>query len=400
MARSQPDVRNLAQVIPAPVRAVAESLGGGSTRTWLSGICITRWLHGDPPDQYELLTTRPPGEITEQIASAVPIRRDTFAVPTAAGPVDVVSVEDPLAALALKDFTLHAIAYDLASDDWIDPANGLEDLEARRLRSVASPTECLERDAVRGLRAVRLAATHGLSLDPPLRDALPASGRGLREAIPERVRHEMVRLLLADRAREGLTLLRSVGIEQKLAPGVQDDAAAVVAALPADLELRLAGWLRNANAARCLRRMRVSKPIAQRVTRLLQLHPLGAGIPLERFSPLARLLRRNSEDDIRALMALRQAELDVREDSANKRSDVEAWEALTQTLEHVRSELEREQHSDKLAVDGATIMQTLNLSPGPDVGRALRYLHECVTRDPSCNDRSTLLAMLKDWSPQ
>lgn len=400
MTRAQPHTRALAQGIPLAVRAVAKTLSDGDFEAWLSGTCVTRWLRGERPDQYEVITTAPPSEITERIAHAVPIRPDTINVPTAAGPVDVVSSQDLLLTLSRKDFTLHAIAYDVASDELVDPSHGVEDLANHRLRSVASAEDCMKQDAVRGLRAVRLVATHGLSLDPSLLAALPSSCRALGSAVPERVRYEITRLLLADAVREGLALLRESGIEQVLAPDVQDDAAAVVAALPVDLELRLAGWLRNANATRCLRRMRVSKPSAQRVVRLIQLHPVGADLALERFAPVARLLRRNSAADIDALLTLRAAEIDTLDEGVAKQAEREQWEALTNTIDQVRAKLEHIQSADTLAVDGAVIMQALNWPPGPDVGRALRYLVDCVARDPACNERSTLLALLKDWKSE
>jgi hypothetical protein len=75
----------------------------------------------------------------------------------------------------------------------------------------------------------------------------------------------------------GLALLRRAQLEAVLAPGAAPDAAEVVPALPLDLELRLAGWLRGARVAAILRSHRYSRRVIARVEHLLRLHPLEAG---------------------------------------------------------------------------------------------------------------------------
>jgi hypothetical protein len=68
--------------------------------------------------------------------------------------------------------------------------------------------------------------------------------------------------------------------------------------------------------------------------------------------------------------------------------------ALARTQQAERAAL----HRAALAVDGADIMRHLGGGPGSHVGRALRYLSECVARDPAQNRRETLLALLDAWT--
>src|SRR6185436_15285909 len=91
-----------------------------------------------------------------------------------------------------------------------------------------------------------------------------------------RVRAELHALLLGRFVDRGLALLRETGLEAVIAEGVLDDAAAVAAAVPADLELRLAAWLRGTRVVRILRRVREPRTRVIAVERLLHLHPIDA----------------------------------------------------------------------------------------------------------------------------
>jgi tRNA nucleotidyltransferase (CCA-adding enzyme) len=48
-----------------------------------------------------------------------------------------------------------------------------------------------------------------------------------------------------------------------------------------------------------------------------------------------------------------------------------------------------------LVINGHTVMETLGLSAGPEVGRILRELMEKVTDDPYLNTKRSLIALLE-----
>lgn len=73
--------------------------------------------------------------------------------------------------LARRDFTMNAIAKNVMGD-YIDPFNGMADIEARVIRAVGDPFERLHEDALRAVRAIRFAVTKGFSIDPELEAAL------------------------------------------------------------------------------------------------------------------------------------------------------------------------------------------------------------------------------------
>ena len=121
--------------------------------------------------------------------------------------------------LALRDFTVNAIAEPIAGGAPIDPLGGLEDLAAGRLR-MAGPAAFAE-DPLRVLRLVRVAVE--LSLEPEA-DTLAAARShtdGLARCSPERVFVELRRIIAAEQALRGLQLLSELGAMAVVLPELE-----------------------------------------------------------------------------------------------------------------------------------------------------------------------------------
>jgi tRNA nucleotidyltransferase/poly(A) polymerase len=329
-------------------------------------------------------------------------RHGTVMVPTAAGPVDVTSFRGGprlLDDLAHRDFTLNAMAYDPCAEVLFDPFDGRGDLAKGRLRAVGDAEERFAEDPLRALRAVRLAATLDLEVEPAIVRAMAGAREGLRRVARERVRHELCLTLLAPGISAGLALLRRTGLEPELAPGAAADAAEVLPLLPPDLELRLAGWLRGARAVAILRRLRFSRRSVERVERLLHAHPIELGVEPERDASVRRQCRRVGEGNVGALIALRRAEL--ARGAAAGAPDADACRARLAALEEAIGRVGRAGRialaRHDLAIDGAEVMQRLGTGPGPHVGRALAYLTDRVVDDPSLNTPEALRRLLDAW---
>jgi tRNA nucleotidyltransferase (CCA-adding enzyme) len=324
-------------------------------------------------------------------------------VPTTAGPVDVTSfrrgptLEDDL---AHRDFTINAMAWDPRAQRLHDPFGGREDLARRRLRAVGDPAERFAEDPLRALRGARLAAVLSLETTPELEGAMAGCVEALRRVARERVRHELAALLLAPDAARGLALLRRTGLEADLAPGAAPDAAAVVPHLPADLELRLAAWLRGARHGSILRSLRFSRRTVERVERLLRAHPVEAGVDAARDGSVRRMLKRVGTREAGLLVALRRAELTRGEAAAHDdaRAGLLALDAVEEALRRVRRAGQLALRRQDLAIDGQEVMRLLGRGPGPAVGRALRYLADQVIEDPARNTPETLRALLERWA--
>jgi len=391
--------------VPEAVGGVMATLAAAGHASFLVGGCVRDLLRGQPPDDFDIATSAGPEQLLDLFPHAVPIgiRHGTVMVPTESGPVDVTAfrggatIEDDL---AHRDFTLNAMAYEPRQQRLVDPFEGRSDLAKGRLRAVRDASERLAEDPLRALRAARLQATLDLEVDPEVEQAMAGAVEALRNVARERVRRELASMLLAPGAARGLELLRRTGIERDLAPEAAADAPAVVAALPPDLELRLAGWLRGTKAASILRRLRFPRRSVQRVERLLRWHPVELGVAPSRDVSVRQHLRRVGEHNATALLALRRAELlhVGAAQSAQATVELGSIAELEAAFERVRRAGKLALQRYDLAIDGERVMRILGCGPGPVVGRALRHLTDRVVEDPSCNTPEELKALLEAWA--
>jgi tRNA nucleotidyltransferase (CCA-adding enzyme) len=382
--------------VPPPVRALVETLHARGHAALLVGGCVRDALRGTAVRDWDVATSASVEELLAIFPRAIPVgasaRHGTAMVPTAAGPVDVTRFRgaDLAEDLARRDFTVNAMAYDLAAERLLDPHGGAADLAGGRLRAVGSAAERLTEDPLRALRAARLVAELALAPDVALELALAQQSGALAGVAPERVRAELTRTLLGPRASEGLALLRRTGLEAALAPGVRADAAAVVGALPADLALRLAALLRGASRGRFLAKLRFGRPLARTIDRLLSLHPIDASWDGSLQS--ARRLPRRAGDEatLARLLALREAECAAAGDASGSARIAALREALAAGEGGVFGPAD-------LALRGDEVMRSLGRGPGPHIGRALRHLVECVVANPADNTPERLRARLSAW---
>jgi len=407
---------------PAAVLQLLECLQRDGHEAVLAGGCIRDLLRGAPVRDWDIATSARPERSLVLFPRAVPtgLRHGTIMAPCAAGPVDVTTFRGASLAedLARRDFTINAMAWDPLRNAWHDPHGGRADLAAQTLRAVGRAADRLAEDPLRALRAARLLAALNLRMDPALREALPGAAEALAQVAPERIRSELERLLLAPRAGRGISLLRHSTLEAALLPGVRADAAALVQLLPADLELRLAAWLRGAGSG-ALARWRFPKNRARNTERLLALHPVDRWPSAD--SAMRRLRKRaGSEANLDRLFTLREAELQLAEAqqsgaASEAQTDAAQSESPQNTAPQSAAEIARAREklaalraalkrtrghaisAAALALDGRAVMEILGIGPGPMVGRALRHLLECVLEDPAQNQPGALRALLCAW---
>src|ERR1051325_10740185 len=94
-----------------------------------------------------------------------------------------------------RDFTVNALAYDIADFSIIDYVGGLDDLAARVVRSIGDPEVRIHEDPVRMLRAVALAARLDFTIDPPLMDAIRKHRGEIARSSPPRLIEEYYKIL-------------------------------------------------------------------------------------------------------------------------------------------------------------------------------------------------------------
>jgi poly(A) polymerase len=94
-----------------------------------------------------------------------------------------------------RDFTINALFYDIATFSIIDYVSGMEDLQARLVRSIGDPEVRFKEDPVRMLRAVALAARLNFTIDPPILDAIRLHRHEISRSAPARLLEEYYKIL-------------------------------------------------------------------------------------------------------------------------------------------------------------------------------------------------------------
>jgi putative nucleotidyltransferase with HDIG domain len=331
--------------------------------------------------------------------------------------------------LARRDFTVNAIAWGAEPSGeprLVDPHGGRGDLAAATLRAVGDPATRFEEDALRMLRAVRLAATLDFAIEPGTRSALESRAELVHHLSGERIGEEMRRLLGSPRPSVGLRLLADTGLLEYLAPelaaqrGVPQNKVpgedlwdhtlrTVDGAVGDPPRIRLAALLHDigkpstmadgrfvghevigADQARdLLERWRWPTGERERVAQLIRQHMFGY-VPIWSDTAVRRFIVKVGRDSLDDLFLLREA------DNVGSGHAPDAGR-LDEFRERVRAQLDSGAALDLkgLAVDGSDLMAEFGWEPGPVVGTTLERLLERVIGDPTLNTRDRLLAVAR-----
>src|SRR5258706_535225 len=111
-----------------------------------------------------------------------------------------------------RDFTINALAYDIATFAIIDYVGGLEDLHAAVVRSIGDPDVRLREDPVRMIRAIALAARLDFTIEPTLLDAIRTHRHEIAKASLPRLLEEYYKILRAGSSEKAFRVLAEVGL--------------------------------------------------------------------------------------------------------------------------------------------------------------------------------------------
>lgn len=237
-----------------PLAALLAVLGRDGEEARVVGGAVRNALLDEPVDEVDVATTARPEEVVRRVRAvgfkAVPtgIEHGTVTVVANGRPYEVTTLRrdvetfgrhakvafgrDWKADAERRDFTMNALS--ATADGTVhDDVGGLSDLAARRVRFIGDANARIAEDYLRILRFFRFHAAYGAG-DPDA-DGLRAciAGRaGLAQLSRERVRAELLKLLVARGAAPVLTAMREAGILVTVLGGVPlvADAAAMVEA--------------------------------------------------------------------------------------------------------------------------------------------------------------------------
>ncbi len=332
--------------------------------------------------------------------------------------------------LARRDFTVNAMAWGARAGETpalVDPYGGLADIDGRVLRAVGDPGTRFREDALRMVRAVRLATILGLVVESSTLAALADHAELVAHLSGERIATELDKLLAARTPSVGLRLLHDTGlltsistelasqrgIPQNKVPGedLWDHTMRTVDAAPAGRPVvRLAALLHDIGkpatfaeghflshdavgatlAGALLDRLRAPRAVRDRVVALVGQHmfsyePNWSDAAIRRFIGKMEALDPGALDE---LLLLREA------DNVGSGLPVGAGR-MDELRARIAAELAADVVLDRhgLAIDGGDLIAELGLDEGPLLGRILENLLERVIVDPALNDRPTLLLL-------
>jgi len=236
---------NLAQASwlgEGPLARLLATLNRDGEEARVVGGAVRNALLGEPIGEFDIATTAVPQEVTRRATAAgfkpIPtgIAHGTITVVVAGRPFEVTTLREDVetfgrhanvrfgrdwkADAERRDFTMNALS--LSGDGRVhDYVNGLDDLAARRVRFIGDPSKRIEEDYLRILRFFRFHASYGHGAhDAEGLHACILGRAGLDQLSRERVRMEVIKLLLAPHTVPTLAVMTETGILPSVLGGV------------------------------------------------------------------------------------------------------------------------------------------------------------------------------------
>lgn len=418
--------------LPSPVFQIIDRLERQGYQAYAAGGCVRDILREAYPHDWDVCTSAPPWEIVRCFASErvieTGIQHGTVTVLIDSIPVEVTAFRsdgpysdgrhpdyvrfgtDLPEDLSRRDFTINAMAMD-RKEKIIDLFGGRADLEAGCIRCVGDPGKRFGEDALRIMRALRLAAVLGFSIDPKTAESIHRNKERLQRIAPERISAELLRMLSGGSVFPVLSdfgdvlgviipeIFPAAGTNKPTESAFLHEIFKTVAALEPIPVLRLAALLGSLekgdgtaiadeteqNADRILRRLRLDKHTITQACTLIRFQRVE-------FSPDISCVRtwvgRLGHDTLRQLLCLRKAEWQIKGADCRDLDEVSRLqdEIIREKLCCTRA---------ALAVNGKDLLRA-GFLPGKEMGRILDTLLQKVICGNFPNEREALLCAAKN----
>ncbi len=345
--------------------------------------------------------------------------------------------------LKRRDFTFNAIVIGpkLENNTWnketleiVDLFEGKKDFDKKIIRAVGDPEKRFGEDALRMLRAVRFASQLGFIIEKQTLLAIQENAKLLEHVSVERIKIELFKILSSSHKADGYLLLREAGLAKEILPelesmfGVQqksperhhiyDVGTHGVESLRASKSknpvVNLAILAHDSGKPKTYAKdpetkiitfynhELVSAKIAREISKRLKFSKKEAGLfwVLVRYhqfvlsedqtdKAIRRFIKNVGKENIKDMLELRRA------DRLGGGAKETSWR-FEKFKERIL-EVQKQPFSIKdLKVNGNDIIKTLNIKPGPEVGKILKKLFEEVEEDKEKNKREYLLGKIKE----
>lgn len=442
--------------IPDTVLTVAETLEKAGYEAYLVGGCVRDLVIGKKAKDWDLTTNAKPEEIqalwpeddtfcnndygtvgvvneavedeTLKVIEVTPYRSESgYSDRRRPDTVSFgVSLEEDL---KRRDFTINALAWRPADESLVDLFDGQGDIAKKRLKTVGEPEARFSEDALRMMRAVRLAAELNFAIESDTLTAIAEYHQLLKDIAIERVRDELLRIIASPTPLQGIVLLERLGILSYVIPELQEGIGCeqggihdfdvyehnlrtcqAAADKEFSLELRLAGLLHDiAKPAtrreggknkrytffghevvgakmtqQILNRLKIPRDMAQNIVKLVRWHMFFADPEEITLAAVRRTIVRIGEENIEDLLNLRVCDRIGTGRPKEQPFRFRKYKAMV-------DEALRDPISVKmLKTNGDHIMEKFGEKPGKKLGYVLHALLEDVLETPAHNTEAYL----------
>jgi len=351
--------------------------------------------------------------------------------------------------LSRRDFTMNALALSITQNvkrktqsdlrsklcdprfEVVDLFGGQEDIENKIIRTVGDAEERFDEDALRMMRAVRFYSQLGFAIEEKTLAAIKKFAGHMEHISAERIKDELVKIILSDNPSEGIEMLHETGLLNFVIPELENgfDIAQnrhhiysvythCVLALKfcpsKKLEVRLASLLHDIAkpqtkrgegefatfynhdhvgakvAKKILQRLKFSSEIIEKVFLLVDNHMFYYNPEEVGDASVRRLIQKVGLENMKDLILVRIAD---RLGSGTPK----AKPYKLRHLEYMIDKLSTDAVSVKmLKVNGNDLMKDLGLVPGPKIGAILDVLLSEVIEDAAKNEKEFLLTRAKE----
>jgi len=344
--------------------------------------------------------------------------------------------------LERRDFTINAIAITLVTKEKfeiIDLFNGLEDIKNKIIRTVGKPEQRFSEDFLRMMRAIRFQTTlgKGWKIEKNTEKAIVKYSYLLKKSSKERIRDELIKIIMSENASQGIETLRKTGLLKYIIPeleqgvGVKQNKHHIYDCYKHNLEclnyaakkgfnfhVRMAALLHDIGkpitkkgegenatfynheaigakmAEKILNRLKFPKKDVEKIVNLVRYHLFYYNVGEVGESSIRRLIRKAGIENMEDLLQLRMAD----------RIGSGCPKAEPYKLRHLKYMIEKVSKDPisvkMLKINGNNIIQTLKIEPGPKIGQLLDILLEEVLKDPKKNTKEYLTKRLLELNDQ
>ncbi|SDZ06309.1 tRNA nucleotidyltransferase (CCA-adding enzyme) [Proteiniborus ethanoligenes] len=438
-------------ILPNEINIIFDELKSNGFSGYIVGGCVRDILLGKKPSDWDICTDAKPEDMTKIFNkhTIIPtgikhgtltliVNHKSFEITTFRKDKDYIDNRRPgeveftnniYEDLKRRDFTINALAYN-EEDGLIDCFHGIQDLNNKLVRSVGNPNERFNEDALRIIRGVRFSAQLQFNIDKDTALAMTNNKSLLNNISKERIREELLKILLTDKPSDGIRelislglmdyiipeLIESVGFEQKN-PNHDKDVfnhiMEVLDNIDQDIVLRLAALLHDIGKPQCFsidengkghfyghhkKSAEMAEAILERlkfdnktifIVKLLVTEHMSR-YDFLREKSIKKFINKVGIENLDRLFKLQIADIK----GSTPPHDFSKIEFLRAECERVINQKEPMTVKD-LAINGYHIM-SLGISQGKEIGDILYYLLELVLENPEGNNEENLIKLAKE----